>query len=78
MMTTIHHKLRMLRCLTDGVHRDLKNYLESPENYNAAEYFSDVADTALEAILIIDEVRKEYRESVIVKLGELSWEPSTA
>jgi len=61
-MKTIHHKLRMLRCLTDGVNRDLKNYLESPENYNAAEYFSDVADAASEALFIIDEVRKQIND----------------
>lgn len=60
-MKTVHHKLRMLRLLTDGVRRDLETYLESPADYNAPEYFSDVADAASEALQLVDEIRKQIK-----------------
>jgi hypothetical protein len=34
----------------------LETYLESPADYDAAEYFSDVADAASEALRLVDEV----------------------
>jgi hypothetical protein len=55
-MKTLAYNLRTLRSLTDCVHRDLETYLESPADYDAAEYFADVADAASEALRLVDEV----------------------
>jgi hypothetical protein len=47
--------------------RDLETYLESPADYDAAEYFADVADAASEALRMIDEVRKQIKNERNVK-----------
>jgi len=66
-MKTLTYNLQTLRSLTDCVLRDLETYLESPADYDAAEYFADVADAASEALRMIDEVRKQIKNERNVK-----------
>lgn len=52
--------MKTLRNLVECMHSDLETYLESPENFNAAEYFQDVADAASEVLHMIDKQSEQW------------------
>lgn len=55
-------KLRWLYSYADSVSRDLNNFLEDPTQFDAPEYFQDVADAAEEMRSTVLEVQALLRQ----------------
>lgn len=61
-MKTVHDTMRMLNKLIAAVGDDIEKFLENPQDFNAAEYFTDVLTAANEAQNLVVQARYQLKE----------------